>query len=191
MPIHLGIWCPVDSGFLRSHIDQGMCGTFKYAQETAQIADAVGLEYILVATRYISEGWPRSNVLEAVTTTTGLLVTTKNIRVITAFHPGLWNPMVTAKIGTILDHLSQGRWHLNLVSGWFETEFRMYGGEWLEHDERYRRSEEFIKIVKEMWISEDDFLPTFKGDFYETASVSLQPKPVQKPYPSVFQGGNL
>jgi alkanesulfonate monooxygenase SsuD/methylene tetrahydromethanopterin reductase-like flavin-dependent oxidoreductase (luciferase family) len=49
------------------------------------------------------------------------------------------------------------------VSGWFKGEFTGYGEPWLDHTERYRRSEEFIRIMKGMWNS-DVF--TFYGDFY-------------------------
>jgi FMNH2-dependent dimethyl sulfone monooxygenase len=47
-------------------------------------------------------------------------------------------------MGATIDALSGGRFALNVVSGWFKDEFIIYGEPWLEHDERYRRSEEFI-----------------------------------------------
>jgi FMNH2-dependent dimethyl sulfone monooxygenase len=73
------------------------------------------------------------------------------------------------------------------VSGWFKGEFIGYGEPWLDHDERYRRSEEFIRVLKGMW-TEEEF--TFKGDFYRINGAPLKPKPVQKPHPQIFQGGN-
>eukprot|EP01037_Dinobryon_pediforme_P038549 gene38549-46640_t len=58
-------------------------------------------------------------------------------------------------------------------------DFRIFGEPWLEHDERYRRSEEFIQ---------DRF--TFGGDFYRINDGWLKPRPVSGPHPEIFQGGN-
>jgi dimethylsulfone monooxygenase len=77
---------------------------------------------------------------------------------------------------------------LNVVSGWFKGEFTIYGEPWLDHDERYRRSEEFIRVLKGLW-TEDEF--TFKGDFYRINGGWGKPRPVnQEPHPEIFQGGN-
>ncbi len=76
---------------------------------------------------------------------------------------------------------------MNIVSGWFRGEFHAIGEHWLEHDERYRRSEEFIRALKGIW-TEDAF--TFKGDFYRFNGYSLKPKPLSQPHPEIFQGGS-
>jgi len=76
---------------------------------------------------------------------------------------------------------------INLVSGWFKGEFTAIGEHWLEHDERYRRSEEFIRALKGIWTT-DNF--SFRGDFYRFTDYTLQPKPLQQPHPEVFQGGS-
>jgi FMNH2-dependent dimethyl sulfone monooxygenase len=83
--------------------------------------------------------------------------------------------------------LTGGRTAVNIVSGWFKGEFLAIGQPWLEHDERYRRSEEFIRALKGIW-TQDDF--TFNGDFYRFRNYSLKPKPLQKPHPEIFQGGS-
>jgi FMNH2-dependent dimethyl sulfone monooxygenase len=74
-----------------------------------------------------------------------------------------------------------------VVSGWFRGEFRAIGLPWLDHDERYRRSEEFIRVLKGIW-TEDNF--NFAGDFYRFRDYTLRPKPIQKPHPEIFQGGS-
>jgi FMNH2-dependent dimethyl sulfone monooxygenase len=93
---------------------------------------------------------------------------------------------VAKQIAT-LDHLSGGRIAVNIVSGWFRGEFHAIGEPWLEHDERYRRSEEFIRALKGIW-TEDSF--SFQGDFYRFHNYSLKPKPLQQPHPEIFQGGS-
>jgi FMNH2-dependent dimethyl sulfone monooxygenase len=74
-----------------------------------------------------------------------------------------------------------------VVSGWFKGEFTALGEPWLDHDERYRRSEDFIRVLRGIW-TEAPF--TFAGDFYRIRDFDLKPKPIQKPHPEIFQGGN-
>ena len=63
---------------------------------------------------------------------------------------------------------------------------RAIGEPWLDHDERYRRSEEFIRSLRGIW-TQDDF--TFRGDFYRYTNYTLKPKPAD-PQPEIFQGGS-
>ena len=105
-------------------------------------------------------------------------------------HPGLWQPGVLAKLGATADHLSNGRFALNVVTGWFKDEFTHLGEPWLEHDERYRRSEEFLQVLRKIW-TEDDV--DFRGDFYRIHDFTLKPKLLntpERPNPEIFQGGN-
>ncbi len=79
---------------------------------------------------------------------------------------------------------------MNVVSGWFADEFRQLGEPWLEHDERYRRSAEFIQVLLEIWTADET---QFAGDFYRIRDFSLKPKPLSwpgRPHPEIFQGGN-
>ena len=104
---------------------------------------------------------------------------------ITAILPGLWHPGVVAKMIATLDQISNGRAAVNIVSGWFKDEFHKYGQPWLDHDERYRRSEEFIRVLRSMWTQEET---TFTGAFYRIWQAPLKPRPAT--LPPVFQGGN-
>jgi FMNH2-dependent dimethyl sulfone monooxygenase len=97
---------------------------------------------------------------------------------------------VLAKWLATADHLSGGRVAVNVVSGWFADEFRQLGEPWLEHDERYRRSAEFIQALKAIWLQDEANLA---GDFYRIRNFSLKPKPLSwpgRPHPEIFQGGN-
>ncbi len=105
---------------------------------------------------------------------------------IAAVHPGLWQPAVLAKLGATAVHLSSGRFAVNVVSGWFKDEFTHLGEPWLEHDERYRRSAEFLQVLRKIW-TEDDV------DFYRIHDFTLKLKPLntpERPNPELFQGGN-
>ncbi|MFP3408601.1 LLM class flavin-dependent oxidoreductase, partial [Pseudomonas sp. SIMBA_065] len=85
-----------------------------------------------------------------------LLAATTKLKVIAAILPGPWQPALAAKQLATIDQLTNGRIAVNIVSGWFKGEFQAIGEPWLEHDERYRRSEEFIRALKGIW-SQDDF----------------------------------
>ena len=77
-----------------------------------------------------------------------------------------------------------------MVSGWFKDEFTQLGEPWLEHDERYRRTAEFLQVLRKIW-TEDDV--EFRGDFYRIHDFTLKPKPLNSPSgpnPEIFQGGN-
>jgi len=150
----------------------------------AQIAEQNGFTTALAQTRWFAS-YGADHQHEAFVIASHILSNTEKIHIITACHPGLWHPGVVAKLQATLDVVSEGRTAINIVSGWFKGEFTGYGEPWLEHSERYRRSEEFIRIMKGMW-NEDEF--TFYGDFYTIDGAPMLPKPVHDI--PVFQGGN-
>ncbi|MCR6109987.1 dimethyl sulfone monooxygenase SfnG [Bacillus sp. A301a_S52] len=179
-------WVPnVSGGLVVSKLPQRTGWDFESNKRYVQIAEEVGYDYALLQTRFFAS-YGAENQLEAITLASALASVTEKINLISAVHPGLWHPGVYAKMIATLDNISHGRAALNVVSGWFKQEFIGYGEPWLEHDERYRRSEEFIQVLKSMWTKETT---TFKGDFYRINEAPLLPKPVNG-RPPIFQGGN-
>lgn len=85
-------------------------------------------------------------------------------------------PALAAKQLATIDYLTQGRIAINVVSGWFRGEFDAIGEEWPEHDERYVRSEEFIRTLKGIWTT-DNY--SFDGKYYQFQNYTLKPKPLQ------------
>jgi dimethylsulfone monooxygenase len=150
----------------------------------ARIAEQNGFSTALAQTRWFAS-YGADHQHEAFVIASHILSHTEKIHIITACHPGLWHPGVVAKLQATLDVVSSGRTCINIVSGWFKGEFTGYGEPWLEHGERYRRSEEFIRIMKGMW-TEEEF--TLYGDFYTIDGAPMLPKPVHNI--PVFQGGN-
>ena len=186
--IKFAYWVPnVSGGLVVSEIPQRTDWTFDYNAQLAQTAEQVGFDYALAQARFIAS-YGAEYQLEALTTVAALAPVTERLKLIAAVHPGLWHPGVVAKMGATIDFISKGRFALNVVSGWFKGEFTIYGDPWLDHDERYRRSEEFIRVLKGMW-TEDEF--HFKGDFYRINGGWVKPKPINhNPHPEIFQGGN-
>jgi FMNH2-dependent dimethyl sulfone monooxygenase len=63
---------------------------------------------------------------------------------------------------------------------------REYGGAWVGHDERYERTREFLEVMRGMW-TEDEF--SYEGRYYKVEKAHLEPKPVRKPWPTLYAGG--
>ena len=185
--IKFAYWVPnVSGGLVISNIEQRTSWDIDYNRRLARLAENSGFDYALSQIRFTA-GYGAEFQHEPVAFTHALLAATERLKVIAALLPGPWNPALAAKQIATIDLLTGGRIAVNVVSGWFKGEFRAIGEPWLEHDERYRRSEEFIRCLQGIW-TEEAF--TFKGDFYRFDNYSLKPKPAQKPYPEVFQGGS-
>ncbi|CAH1201974.1 FMNH(2)-dependent dimethylsulfone monooxygenase [Paenibacillus plantiphilus] len=185
MSLKFAYWVPnVSGGLVISKIHQKTGWSFDDNARYAQIAEEVGFEFALLQTRFIAS-YGAENQLEAITLASALATVTKKINLIAAVLPGLWHPGTVAKMLSTIDQISHGRAAINVVSGWFKGEFHGYGEPWLDHDERYRRSEEFITVMRELWQQEET---NFRGNFYRINGAPLKPKPIS--VPPVFQGGN-
>ena len=184
--VKFAYWVPnVSGGLVISNIEQRTGWDIDYNRKLAQIAERSGFEYALSQIRFTA-GYGAEYQHESVSFSHALLAATERLKVIAAILPGPWNPTVAAKQIATINHLTNGRVAVNVVSGWFRGEFTAIGEPWLDHDERYRRSEEFIRALKGIW-TEDNF--TFRGDFYRYTNYSLKPKPIE-PHPEIFQGGS-
>ncbi|KAK4445951.1 luciferase-like domain-containing protein [Podospora aff. communis PSN243] len=183
-------WVPnVSGGLVISKIPQQTSWDLKSNLRYAQTAERVGFEYALTQIRFTAS-YGAANQHESVSFSQAILQGTEKLKVIAAILPGPWNPAVAAKQIASIDHYSEGRIAVNIVSGWFKGEFTAIGEWWLDHAERYRRSKEFMKCLRGIWTAPEDEGFTFAGDFYRFRNYRLSPKPVQRPHPEIFQGGN-
>lgn len=189
-PLRFAYWVPnVSGGLVTSTIEQRTDWSYDYNRELARTAERVGFDYALSQVRYTAS-YGAEFQHESTSFSLALLLATERLKLIAAVHPGLWHPGVLAKWIATADHLSGGRVAVNVVSGWFKDEFTQLGEPWLEHDERYRRSAEFITALKRIWTEDDAELA---GDFYRIHRFTLKPKPLSwegRPHPEIFQGGN-
>lgn len=182
-----GLWLPIFGGWLRNVEDEGMPATFDYAKKVAQSAENWGYDTTLVAELYLNDiKGTDADALEAWSTAAALAAVTEKIEIMTAVRPIYHNPAVTAKMAANIDRISNGRFTLNIVSGWWAEEAKQYNGEFTEHDERYDRTAEFVEILKGLWEKEEF---SYKGKFYEVENTKLAPKPVQRPNPILYAGG--
>lgn len=185
--IKFAYWVPnVSGGLVVSNIEQRTDWSYDYNVKLAQTAEKNGFEYALTQIRFTA-GYGAENQHESVSFSHALLAKTDKLKVIAAILPGPWKPALAAKQLATIDYLTEGRIAINVVSGWFKGEFDAIGEVWPEHDERYVRSEEFIRTLKGIWTT-DNY--SFDGKYYTFKEYTLKPKPLQKPHIEVFQGGS-
>ncbi|MFD0360918.1 LLM class flavin-dependent oxidoreductase [Nocardia sp. GCM10030253] len=182
--IRFAYWVPnVSGGLVTSDIEQRTGWDFEYNKKLAQTAENNGFEYALSQVRYTAS-YGAEFQHESTSFSLALLGATERLKVIAAIHPGLWHPAVLAEFGATADHLSNGRFAINVVSGWFAGEFTALGEPWLEHDERYRRSAEFLEVIRKIW-TEDNV--NYGGDFYRIRDFTLKPKPLNMDFDGVIE----
>jgi FMNH2-dependent dimethyl sulfone monooxygenase len=152
--MRIGCWTP-----LRSASD-GISNPLDHAIEGVKRAEDDGFDMCLVAERWQGP-W-----LESWLLSTAIAVNTRSIELITAVHPGVLAPQVVAKFGQSLHEISNGRCAINVVNGVRPEELDLYGnGGWLsEPEERYRRMDEFVQVIKGLWTN-GSFC--FDGEFYK------------------------
>jgi alkanesulfonate monooxygenase SsuD/methylene tetrahydromethanopterin reductase-like flavin-dependent oxidoreductase (luciferase family) len=164
--------------------------TYEHSAEIAKKADALGFELLVPVGRWRGFGGPtdfNGTCMETYTWAAAMATQTENIMIFSTSHVPTVHPIVAAKMGATIDHISNGRWGLNTVCGWFTPEMEMFGAEQMEHDERYEYAAEWIGIVKRLW-TEQNF--DHKGRYFTINDGYMLPKPVQQPYPVLINAGS-
>jgi probable F420-dependent oxidoreductase len=93
-------------------------------------------------------------------------------------------PVLTAKMLATIDVLSNGRLLVGCGVGWMREEFEAIGAP--AYEARGSVGNEYIRAFKELWTSDN---PSFAGKYCRFANVAFAPKPVQKPHPPIWTGG--
>ncbi|CAH1651044.1 LLM class flavin-dependent oxidoreductase [Hyphomicrobiales bacterium] len=155
-----------------------------------QLADELGLELALPLGRFKGQGGVSNHngaTFEVFTWAAAMAQATKQITCFATSHVALVHPLIAAKQAATIDHISGGRFGLNVVMGWFAKEMAMFGTELSEHDDRYRYGDEWIEIVKRLWSEVEPF--DFRGKYFSLDAVESLPKPIQKPGPILVNAG--
>jgi dimethylsulfone monooxygenase len=180
----------LDYGCLMADIEGRLKISWPNTLALARLADEMEFEALLPVARWRGFGGklnPQGPGFETYTWAAGIAASTAKAGVITTSHCSINHPIVAAKQATVIDHISNGRLILNIVTGWNKPEIDMFGVEMLPHGDRYDMAEEWIGIVKRLWTEDDEF--DHEGKYYKIAKGYLQPKPIQRPYPAVMNAG--
>jgi alkanesulfonate monooxygenase SsuD/methylene tetrahydromethanopterin reductase-like flavin-dependent oxidoreductase (luciferase family) len=157
----------------------------------ARMAEAAGIDFMLPIARWKGYGGTtdfHGTSLETMTWAAGLLAATERITVFGTVHAPLFNPLIAAKEFVTADHIGEGRFGLNLVVGWNEGEFEMFGVSQREHEERYAFAQEWIDAVMRAWSEADAF--DYAGRYLRLAGVRANPKPYGGTRPIIMNAGS-
>jgi alkanesulfonate monooxygenase SsuD/methylene tetrahydromethanopterin reductase-like flavin-dependent oxidoreductase (luciferase family) len=156
-----------------------------------KMADAAGIDFMLPIGRWKGYGGDtdmHGETLETITWATGLLGATKRITVFGTVHAPLFHPIIAAKQMVTADHVGEGRFGLNIVAGWNEGEFQMFGVSQREHEARYKYAQEWIDAVRRCWGPDEDF--DFDGELIRLGKVRAKPKPYGNTRPMIMNAGS-
>ena len=189
--LKLGTFCSnLSGGATMSSIDGVLQAHWPSAESIARMADEMQLEAVVPVGRWKGFGGSTNfngEGFECFTWAAAMGALTKYPAVFATSHVPTMHPVMAAKQGATIDHISGGRFTLNVVTGWYRPEIEMFGAPLLEHDIRYDMAIEWIEIIKRLWTSEEEF--DFEGKFYKVKGAILAPKPLQKPHPAVMSAG--
>jgi dimethylsulfone monooxygenase len=156
----------------------------------AKMADDGGLDFLLPIARWKGYGGDtdyQGATFETVTWACGLLASTQRVSVFGTVHAPLFNPLIAAKEFVTADHIGEGRFGLNLVVGWNEDEFEMFGVKQRDHETRYEFAQEWLDAVKLAWSPQEDF--NFDGKFIKLSNIRARPKPYGGTRPLIMNAG--
>ena len=185
--LRYGYWMPVFGGWLRNVEDEQMHADWAYVSKLARRSEEIGFDLSLIAELNLNDikgiGSPS---LDAWSTSAALAAVTSRLELMIAVRPTFHAPALLAKQAANIDHISNGRLSLNVVSSWWEQEARMYGVNFEKHDDRYARTSEWLDVLNGVW-TQPKF--SYSGKHYSVENTVLEPKPVQKPRPTLYAGG--
>jgi FMNH2-dependent dimethyl sulfone monooxygenase len=185
--LRYGYWMPVFGGWLRNVEDEQMQADWAYVSRLARRSEEIGFDLSLIAELNLNDikgiGAPS---LDAWSTSAALAAVTERLELMVAVRPTFHAPALLAKQAANIDQISNGRLSLNVVSSWWEQEARMYGVNFEKHDDRYARTSEWLDVLNGTW-TEPKF--SYSGKYYSVENTVLEPKPVRKPRPTLYAGG--
>ena len=192
--LQLGIFMPNCSAtyHISSYKPEPDDWTFTSNKRIALAAEQAGFNFLFPVSRWRGFGGTTNYMgysQETMTWAAALLAVTQTIRVYSTVHVPVFHPLVAAKMGATLDHISQGRWGINIVSGWNAHDFDMMGVELLPHQERYARTADFISILRGLWTAEPGTF-SYDSPWYNITDGYVMPQPVQKPHPPIVNAGS-
>jgi len=149
----------------------------------ARLADEAGLEAVVPIARWKGylDGKPEhqtNNVLDVFAWAAAMAQATRYTAVFATSHAPTMHPLMVARMSSTIDAISGGRFALNVVGGWNRREFEMFGIELLEHDDRYVYLEEWLKIIRKLWMDPTEF--DYESKNFHMKKAISRPQPLQK-----------
>ncbi|MEE8211921.1 MAG: LLM class flavin-dependent oxidoreductase [Acidiferrobacterales bacterium] len=160
--------------------------------DAAKLAEELGFYSVTLPTHmtmpptWLFRTFPNRDVLDAMVVVPAIAAATSSIKIgFNSVLLPLLPPYQWAKYLATLDVMSGGRLIVGAAMGWWEEDFAAVG---VERKRRGRQFDEQLEVITRLWTQEKT---TFEGQFYQLNDMPLEPKPIQKPYPSIWIGGGV
>jgi FMNH2-dependent dimethyl sulfone monooxygenase len=180
----------LSGGCAMSAIEGTMPAVWSSGLALAQCADRMKFEAIVPVARWRGFGGVtdfNGESFESFSWAAGIGASTKFPAIFSTSHVPAIHPVMAAKQSTTIDHITDGRFCLNIVTGWYRPEIEMFGAPLMEHDRRYDYATEWLDIMKRLWTEEEPF--DFEGEFFKVPRAQIRPMPIQKPHPAIMNAG--
>ncbi|QWA11387.1 LLM class flavin-dependent oxidoreductase [Sodalis ligni] len=183
-PLILGLFLPIhNGGWTMSAYPRATDWTFDYNAALTRQAEALGFDLVFGPAHWLSKGGfggeirYRETALDTLMAAAGLAAVTERILLISTVHIfyGPWHPLHLAKFGATLDHMSGGRWGLNVVTGFRKDEWSMFGQQQPDHDRRYELADEYVSLLQQLWAGEEDL--DYHSAQWTLSKAFVTPKP--------------
>lgn len=183
-PMMLGLFLPTQTGgFSQSNYPRATRWDFEYNKQLTLAAEAFGFDFVFGLQQWVGKGGfggdikYRENFLDPFISTVALGAVTTRMVTISTVHIlyANWHPLMLARFAATADHLTGGRFGLNIVTGYDAKEPLMFGMTRVDHDERYARADEFSAIMEDLWAGEDNL--TYQGKYYALDGAYVSPNP--------------
>jgi FMNH2-dependent dimethyl sulfone monooxygenase len=182
-----GYWLPVFGGWLRNVPEENMEASWDYVSRLARRSEEIGFDLTLIAELNLNDiKGVEAPALDAWSTAAALAAVTKSLELMVAVRPTFHLPALLAKQAANIDQISNGRLSLNVVSSWWADEARKFGVHFEQHDDRYARTSEWLDIIDALWKRDH---VSFQGKYYRIEDTIVQPKPLSRPRPVIYAGG--
>ena len=150
-----------------------------YTRELAHVHEKGGFDSVLIG--YFGSG------VESVGVASYAAAHTNRLRFLIAHRPGVVSPTLAARTFATLDHFSDGRVALNIVSGLAEADQRREG-DFHPREERYERTGEYLDVLTQAWASPKPF--DHWGRYYRFEQAISEVKPYQRTIPLYISGAS-
>lgn len=198
---------PLELGFFAWNIKGGMTASkavlsdperlqnfweWPNSMRLVQLAEQVGFDYQVPFGRWLGQGGDtdyNGAALDFLASAAATAPVTTRLGLFSTAHITYrFHPLHIAKFGATIDHISGGRWGLNIVSGYSAREMAAFGfKEPIGHDEAYERADEFVCLMKYLWSETERF--DFEGKYYQAYGALVTPRPSRRPRPILMNAG--
>ncbi len=183
-PLMLGLFLPIQAGgWSASTLPRSTDWSFDYNAELVAKAEALGFDLVFALSQWLPKGGYGGvfdgHALDSFMTLAALTARTERIILAATSHVlyGPWHPLHFAKFTATLDHISKGRWGINVVTGHRAIEHEMFGWQRIEHDQRYRLAAEFLDAVQQLWVQPENFSFAPELSRWQLGEAFVTPKP--------------